>query len=72
MTTVKDLMDLIDRANDLICTQDRIINEQECKITVLKERVKNLDLLNRKLQEANGHQDDIIKLLQLRVKELEG
>ena len=72
MTREEELLDLIDKANELIAVQDRIINHQECKITVLKERVKNLDLLNKKLQEANGHQDDIIKLLQLRVKELEG
>lgn len=61
----EELMELIDRANEIISMQDRIINHQEECITKLKSIVKAHECLKQK-------QDDIIKLLQLRIEELIG
>lgn len=65
MTREEELLDLIDKANELIAVQDRIINHQEECITKLKSIVKAHECVKEK-------QDDIIKLLELRIEELIG
>lgn len=65
MTREEELLDLIDRANELITVQDRIINHQEECIDKLKNIVKAHEDVKQK-------QDDIIKLLELRIEELIG
>jgi len=65
MTREEELLDLIDRANELIAVQDRIINYQEECINKLKNIVKAHECLKQK-------QDDIIKFLELRIEELIG
>lgn len=65
MTREEELLDLIDKANELIAVQDRIINQQEENIKKLKSIVKAHECLKQK-------QDDIIKLLELRIEELIG
>ena len=57
MASNEELMDLINRANDLIITQDKLIDNQE-------KRIQAYECLTSK-------QEDIIKLLQMRIKELE-
>lgn len=65
MTREEELLDLIDKANELIAVQDRIINNQEESIKKLESVVKAHECLKQK-------QDDIIKLLELRIEELIG
>lgn len=65
MTREEELLDLIDKANELIAVQDRIINCQEENIKMLKNIVKAHEDVKQK-------QDDIIKLLELRIEELIG
>lgn len=65
MTREEELLDIIDRANELIAVQDRIINHQEKCIDKLKNIVKAHEDVKQK-------QDDIIKLLELRIEELIG
>ena len=58
MSSQEELMDIIDHANELIVTQDRLIDYQN-------NRIKTLEM-------ALGKSEDIIALLKLRIKELEG
>ena len=58
MASNEELMDLIDKANNLIVTQDRIIENQT-------RRIEAYECLCSK-------QEDVIKLLKFRIKELEG
>ncbi len=65
MTREEELLDLIDKANELIATQDRIINQQE-------ESIRKLEIIVKSHERIKQKQDDIIKLLQLRIEELIG
>ena len=56
MSSNEELMDLIDKANELIVTQDRIINNQN-------KRLEAYECLASK-------QEDVIKLLTTRIEEL--
>ena len=56
MSSNEELMDLIDKANELIVTQDRIINNQN-------KRLEAYECLVSK-------QEDVIKLLTTRIEEL--
>lgn len=65
MTREEELLDLIDKANELIAMQDRIINQQE-------ESIRRLEIIVKSHERIKQKQDDIIKLLQLRIEELIG
>ena len=65
MTREEELLDLIDKANELIAMQDRIINQQE-------ESIRKLEIIVKSHEHIKQKQDDIIKLLQLRIEELIG
>lgn len=65
MTREEELLDLIDKANELIAVQDRIINQQE-------ENIKKLESIVKAHEHLKQKQDDIIKLLQVRIEELIG
>ena len=65
MNKIEELMDLNVRANELISIQDRIINKQE-------EQIDNLKNIVAALERIKAKQDDIIKLLELRIEELIG
>lgn len=58
MPSKNELLEIIDQANELIITQDRLIDYQNNKI--------------KTLEKALGKSEDINALLKLRIKELEG